>query len=164
MTKPIRSVLHACSAVMVGFSFGLSAWAEMPEFVNATDQASLMDLRGEWGFATETYRSGLCQMSGSLTVFASRPNATDASCSLTAIEVCGNERSVVEQSCQISVDDEGALIESKIEQFIERKPNSLGYLPDNFTLTSVNSSEMAGALQSAVSAQVIFRRVEGAIS
>lgn len=164
MEKPVRTVCTSLGAVLAGFFLTAPMLAQSPMKINATAPVTITELSGEWGFTTENYRSGLCQMSGNLSVFPDREGDTSAACSLTAVEICGTERSVVEQSCQISLEGNGAVIVSEIEQFIERKPNSLGYLPDDFTLTEISSSEMSGALQSAVSASVIFRRVEGAIS
>lgn len=164
MEKPVRTVWTSLTAVLAGFFMSAPSVAQSPIEINATAPATLTELIGEWGFSTQNYRSGLCQMSGNLIVFPGREDETSAACSMTAVEICGTERSVVEQSCQISLEGNGAVIVSEIEQFIERKPNSLGYLPDNFILSEVSPSEMSGTLQSAVSASVIFRRVEGAIS
>lgn len=165
MDRPVRSLWIICGAALAGLCVSsLSASAEPRTAVNSLAEASIDKLRGDWNFSTDFYRSGYCQMSGRLTVFSPKSETPSAACSLTAVEVCGEERSVVEQSCEISLEDDAAVIESEIEQFIERKSNSLGYLPDNFSLSNISSDEMSGALKSAVSARVIFRRAEGAIS
>ncbi|MAK60674.1 MAG: hypothetical protein CMK09_06820 [Ponticaulis sp.] len=134
------------------------------DWISASERVTISTLGGSWSFETDPYRSGFCQMTGNLTVFPEDELSGTATCQLTAVEVCGQERSVVQQSCTMVLSEGNAVIESAIEQFIERKPSSVGYLPDNFTLNELASDEMSGELDSAVSSFVVFRRPEGGIS
>ena len=159
-----RAKLAFPASVCLSFSAApaMSYPTDLPA-TQASERVTLATLRGNWSFSTDYYRSGLCQMSGNLHVFEqTKPDL--AACVLTAVEVCGGERSVVEQSCEMSFIDGQVEIVSTIEQFIERKPSSLGYLPDNFLLDEVNADEMSGELESAVSSNAVFRRQEGGIS
>ena len=132
--------------------------------IQVSETIDISSLGGGWNFSTDVYRSGFCKMTGNLVVFPEEQPSETASCQLTAVEECGDERSVVQQSCSLTLTSGTVVIESEIEQFIERKPSSMGYLPDNFILTEVSAVEMTGALDSAVSSFVVFRRQYGGIS
>lgn len=122
-------------------------------------------VQGEWTFETELYRSERCKMSGSLSVFAPRGDTENSlPCALNAVEVCGEDRSIVEQMCTISFIDGTVFIESEIMNLLEEKPWSAGYAPDNFKLDEVTPVKMSGSLVSAVTAPVVFERKEGGIS
>ncbi|MAP94996.1 MAG: hypothetical protein CMK07_08610 [Ponticaulis sp.] len=142
--------------------FSASASSELSGQENAG--AEIDQVLGDWTFSTKTYRNGTCSMSGSLFVFDNNAAQSSAQCQLTAVEVCGQERSIVEQTCTLELNEGGAVVSSEIVQFLERKPSSVGYLPDNFDLYSLTSDKMTGELDSAVSSEVEFRRREGSIS
>jgi hypothetical protein len=55
-------------------------------------------------------------------------------------------------------------VRSTIEEMIETKVEGLIYVPDNFTLTIQSDDHMFGALVSAVTAPVEFRRAQDGIS
>ena len=129
-----------------------------------SEDESLADLSGDWSFTTDRYRSGQCVMTGSLYVYAPTTDDTGYQCTLTSVETCGAERSIVEQTCTMSSVRGGLLIASQIQSFIQEKPSSIGYLPDNFILTDVTADEMSGELRSAVTSPVLFVRTEGTIS
>lgn len=161
--KLISPVLSGLLAV---FTLTQSAAATQPTFSKVSEgvaKISIGDLYGDWSFSTDFYRAGTCQMTGSMMVFRSEEDNV-AECVLTATEVCGDERSVVEQTCELIHSGGTAYIDSQIENFIERKPNSLGYLPDNFFLHELAADEMNGQLESAVITSVVFRRSTGSIS
>ena len=123
------------------------------------------DMLGSWSFSTDRYANGICQMTGTLTVFPGQTNANGLECELTAVEDCGFGRSVVAQTCQITADNTEYLLESEIVEFFERMPNVMGvYMPDHFIISDVTGDEMHGRLVSASTAAAIFVRDEGNIS
>ena len=86
-------------------------------------------------------------------------------CELTAVEVCSMwGRSVVLQTCQARRFGNQVSIRSEIEQMLEKKFEGLFYVPDNFSLTVQSPNLMYGALVSAATAPVQFRRSEEGIS
>ena len=125
---------------------------------------SIRKVLGDWSFSSDTYRMNYCQMTGNLTIFPDRENPDHGDCNLTAVEVCGTERSIVEQTCSVDFSSNGLRITSKIANYIEEKPSSVGYVADNFELTDVHNDEMNGNLISAVTTHVKFRRSTGGIS
>ncbi|MEL6244255.1 MAG: hypothetical protein AAFQ21_06115 [Pseudomonadota bacterium] len=133
----------------------------------AAADADPEDVLGAWTFQTQPYRSGACSMSGTMHL-SPAPEAGVYGCELTAVEECvGWGRSVVVQSCTARRFGNQVSVRSVIEQMLESKFDEdehpgLGYVPDNFALTIQDPMRMYGALISAVSAPVEFRRsVEG---
>ncbi|MDG1824726.1 MAG: hypothetical protein ABNH53_03145 [Henriciella sp.] len=148
----IRSAL---AALVLGAS--LSA----PAFADTKDPT---DVLGSWSFQTKPYRSGQCLMTGTMRL-TSHPAEGKYNCELTAVEVCSMwGRSVVLQQCQASRFGNQVSVRSQISQMLEQKTEGLIYVPDNFTLTIQDASRMWGALVSAATAPVEFRRSEDGIS
>ena len=146
---------YALLALLTACAVPLAAQAE-----GFTD---LDELLGKWTFSTGEYRGGACQMSGFMSVYPSeKTNALR--CELTAIEKCSFGHSTVLQACTLHKSGDRVSITSTVVEIIESKPNSLGYLPDNFVLTVASPSRMFGALISAVTASAVFLRAEGTIS
>jgi hypothetical protein len=73
-------------------------------------------------------------------------------------------RSVVRQSCEAKRFGDQVSVRSTIEEMLESKMPEMVYVPDNFTLTVQSSKRMFGALVSAVTAPVEFRRANDGIS
>ena len=122
------------------------------------------DVLGSWTFQTKPYREGRCLMTGTMRL-TDDPIEGHYRCELTAVEVCSMwGRSVVLQSCSASRFGNQVSIRSKISQMLEQKTEGLIYVPDNFTLTIQDASRMFGALVSAATAPVEFRRSEEGIS
>lgn len=113
---------------------------------------------GSWSFHSAPYREGTCIMSGNMSI---RPTSSREifSCSFTAVEDCeGQDKWVVEQTCK-AINREGRLtIKSTIVNFLEAKAFTDSYAPDHFSLDVVSKELMTGALISAVTAPVEFRR------
>lgn len=113
---------------------------------------------GAWSFKSAPYRQESCTMSGNMNIQpTSSPNIFK--CSFTATEECvGQDKWVVEQTCQ-AINREGRLsIESTIVNFLEAKPLTDSYQPDHFALNVVSRELMTGSLISAISAPIEFRR------
>lgn len=133
-----------------------------PAFAN--EDADETDVLGSWSFQTKPYRSGECVMSGTMHL-SPHPEAGRYSCELTAVEMCTMwGRSVVRQSCDVRRFGNQVSVRSTIEEMLESKVEGLVYVPDNFTLTIQSSTRMFGALVSAVTAPVEFRRANDGIS
>ena len=120
------------------------------------------DVLGNWTFQTKAYRGGQCLMTGSMRL-SSHPEEGLYNCEITAVEVCSLwGRSVVLQSCAARRFGNQVSVRSSIDEMLEKDFEGLIYVPDNFTLTIQSSERMFGALVSAVTAPVEFRRsVEG---
>ena len=73
-------------------------------------------------------------------------------------------RSVVLQQCEARRFGNQVSIRSQIKEMLEQKVEGLIYVPDNFSLTIQDQSRMWGALVSAATAPVEFRRSEDGIS
>lgn len=139
---------------------GLFSLAAMPAQAD-TDPS---DVLGSWSFQTKPYRSGQCIMTGTMRL-SSHPEEGLYECELTAVEVCSMwGRSVVLQQCKARRFGNQVSIRSEITQMLEQKVEGLIYVPDNFTLTIQDPSRMWGALVSAATAPVEFRRSEDGIS
>lgn len=122
------------------------------------------DLLGSWTFQTKPYREGRCIMTGTMHL-SEDPAQGIYGCELTAVEVCTMwGRSVVLQTCSARRFGDQVSIRSEISQMLEAKIEGLNYIPDNFTLTVQDASRMFGALVSAATAPVEFRRSEEGIS
>lgn len=122
------------------------------------------DVLGSWSFQTKPYRQGQCLMTGTMRL-SSHPEDGLYECELTAVEVCSMwGRSVVEQSCTARRFGNQVSVRSEITQMLEQKVEGLIYVPDNFSLTIQDHSRMWGALVSAATAPVEFRRSEDGIS
>ena len=122
------------------------------------------DVLGSWTFQTKPYREGQCMMSGTMRL-GDDPEDGVYSCELTAVEVCSMwGRSVVLQQCKARRFGNQVSIRSQIDQMLESKVEGLLYVPDNFSLTVQNASRMYGALVSAATAPVEFRRALDGIS
>ncbi len=133
---------------------------------NANEDADKTDVLGSWSFQTKPYRSGECVMTGTMHL---TPHADTGryACELTAVEMCTMwGRSVVGQSCDVRRFGDQISVRSTIEEMIESKGEiaDMVYVPDNFTLTIQSSTRMFGALVSAVTAPVEFRRANDGIS
>nr|WP_070960136.1 hypothetical protein [Hyphomonas sp. Mor2] len=122
------------------------------------------DVLGSWSFQTKPYRQGQCIMTGTMRL-TSHPEDGLYECELTAVEVCSMwGRSVVEQTCQARRFGNQVSVRSQITQMLEQKFEGLIYVPDNFSLTIQDHTRMWGALVSAATAPVEFRRAEDGIS
>ena len=122
------------------------------------------DILGSWSFQTKPYRGGECLMTGTMRL-TPHPEEGLYECELTAVEVCSMwGRSVVLQQCEARRFGNQVSIRSSISQMLEQKVEGLIYVPDNFTLTIQDHSRMWGALVSAATAPVEFRRSEDGIS
>lgn len=122
------------------------------------------DVLGSWSFQTKPYRQGECIMTGTMRL-SSHPEDGLYGCELTAVEVCSMwGRSVVLQQCKARRFGNQVSIRSEITQMLEQKVEGLIYVPDNFSLTIQDHSRMWGALVSAATAPVEFRRSEEGIS
>lgn len=122
------------------------------------------DVLGSWTFQTKPYRDGQCLMTGTMHLTPD-PREGLYGCELTAVEVCSMwGRSVVLQTCQARRFGKQVSIRSQISQMLERENENLEYIPDNFTLTIQDAGRMWGALVSAATAPVEFRRSEKGIS
>ena len=130
----------------------------------AADTRDPVDVLGSWSFQTKPYREGRCIMTGTMRL-SSDPTPGLYGCELTAVEVCSMwGRSVVLQSCSARRTGDQVSIRSTISQMLEQKESGLIYVPDNFALTVQDASRMFGALVSAATAPVEFRRSEEGIS
>lgn len=135
-----------------------------PAFANSGKEKDPSDVLGNWSFQTSPYRSGQCVMSGTMRL-SPHPDEGLYECELTAVEMCSMwGRSVVRQSCQARRFGDQVSIRSTIEEMLESKAEGLLYVPDNFTLTIQSHERMFGALVSAVTAPVEFRRANDGIS
>ncbi len=139
----------------------LLALALLPANADTKDPG---DVLGSWSFQTKPYRDGQCIMTGTMRL-SSHPEEGLYECELTAVEVCSMwGRSVVEQRCQARRFGNQVSVRSQITQMLEQKVEGLIYVPDNFTLTIQDHTRMWGALVSAATAPVEFRRSEDGIS
>lgn len=140
---------------------GLMALCFLPASADTKDPS---DVLGSWTFQTKPYRQGQCIMTGTMRL-SSHPAEGLYECELTAVEVCSMwGRSVVLQQCQARRFGNQVSIRSQITEMLEQKVEGLIYVPDNFTLTIQDQSRMWGALVSAATAPVEFRRSEDGIS
>ena len=122
------------------------------------------DVLGSWSFQTRPYREGQCVMTGTMNL-SPHPEEGRYDCEITAVEMCSMwGRSVVRQSCDARRFGNQVSVRSTIEEMIESKSPDLLYVPDNFTLTIQSHERMFGALVSAVTAPVEFRRANDGIS
>jgi len=153
----MAQTVHGFVAALV-----LMAVAAMPaQAKNGSDPA---DVLGNWSFQTSPYRSGQCVMTGTMRL-SPHPDDGRYMCELTAVEMCSMwGRSVVRQSCEARRFGNQVSIRSAIEEMLESKFEGLIYVPDNFTLTIQSPQRMFGALVSAVTAPVEFRRASDGIS
>lgn len=130
----------------------------------AADTRDPSDVLGSWSFQTKPYRSGQCIMTGTMRL-SPDPEENVYGCELTAVEVCSMwGRSVVLQTCKARRFGNQVSIRSEISQMLEQKEKGLIYVPDNFSLTIQDAGRMFGALVSAATAPVEFRRSEEGIS
>ena len=130
----------------------------------AADTKDPTDVLGAWSFQTKPYRNGQCLMTGTMRL-TSHPDEGLYNCELTAVEVCSMwGRSVVLQECEARRFGNQVSVRSQISQMLEHKAEGLIYVPDNFTLTIQDATRMWGALVSAATAPVEFRRSEDGIS
>jgi len=153
----MATIFHRLFAVLAVFALaGLPAHAK-----NESDDVNVL---GNWSFQTSPYRSGQCVMTGTMHL-SPHPDPDRYNCELTAVEMCSMwGRSVVRQSCSATRFGNQVSIRSTIEEMLESKFEGLIYVPDNFTLTIQSSQRMFGALVSAVTAPVEFRRATDGIS
>jgi len=136
----------------------------------ASADADPNDILGAWSFQTQPYRDGQCVMTG--TMYLSDDPAQEEGiygCELTALEMCSLwGQSIVRQTCEARRFGNQVSVRSEIAEVLERKGEfedfAFNYVPDNFALTVKSASRMYGALVSAVSAPVEFRRRTEGIS
>ncbi len=153
----IKDVFKACTLATLMLAAPMAAAQE-------SGSADPADVLGNWTFQTKSYRGGQCLMTGTMRL-SSHPEEGVYKCELTAVEVCSLwGRSVVLQSCAARRFGNQVSIRSNIEEMLEQKFEGLVYVPDNFTLTIQSPERMFGALVSAVTAPVEFRRSEEGIS
>lgn len=149
----LRGIVLALSLL---FTATLSSAADSPQDPE--------DVLGSWSFQTKPYREGRCMMTGTMRL-SDAPGEGLYACELTAMEMCSMwGRSVVLQTCKARRFGNQVSIRSEIKQMLEDKIDGLYYVPDNFTLTIQDASRMWGALVSASTAPVEFRRSEDGIS
>ncbi len=147
--------------MIAALTLGLLSLFNAPALADSKDPG---DVLGSWSFQTKPYRNGQCIMTGTMRL-SSHPDEGLYGCELTAVEVCSMwGRSVVLQECQARRFGNQVSVRSKISQMLEQKTEGLVYVPDNFTLTIQDASRMWGALVSAATAPVEFRRSEDGIS
>ncbi len=149
-------IVRLISIMMLG-----AIWAIPASFADTKDPT---DVLGSWTFQTQPYRSGQCIMSGTMRL-SDHPDEGLYDCELTAVEVCSMwGKSVVLQTCSARRFGNQVSIRSQITEYLEKKAEGLIYVPDNFSLTIQDPSRMFGALISAATAPVEFRRSEEGIS
>lgn len=146
----------------------LAVFALAPKAMAEDAGGDPKDVLGAWTFQTKPYRNGTCGMTGMMRLSPHEEEGVYA-CELTAVEVCSLwGRSVVVQSCEARRFGNQVSVRSKIEQMLERKfdtdDEAFSYVPDNFALTIQSAQRMYGALVSAVSAPVEFRRMPEGVS
>ncbi len=144
-------------AALIAATFAMA----LPGAADANDSG---DVLGSWTFQTRPYNDGQCLMTGTMRL---SPDPAEGlyKCELTAVEVCSMwGRSVVLQTCKARRFGNQVSIRSTISQMLETEADGLNYWPDNFTLTIQDASRMYGALVSAATAPVEFRRSEEGIS
>ena len=147
--------------LLSAFCAGLMSLFLLPAQADSQDPS---DVLGSWSFQTKPYRQGQCIMTGTMRL-SSHPEEGLYGCELTAVEVCSMwGRSVVLQQCQARRFGNQVSIRSEITQMLEQKLEGLIYVPDNFSLTIQDHSRMWGALVSAATAPVEFRRSEDGVS
>lgn len=128
------------------------------------------DILGTWSFQTQPYRDGQCIMSGTMHLSHDPENEDGVyACELTALEMCSLwGQSIVRQNCEARRFGNQVSIRSEIAEVLERKGEVEGfafnYVPDNFAVTVKGPKRMFGALVSAVTAPVEFRRQTEGIS
>lgn len=149
-------IARLIGAIALGFMLTLP--------VAASGKRDPGDVLGTWTFQTKPYRDGQCIMSGTMHL-RDHPAEGLYDCELTAVEVCTMwGRSIVEQNCEARRFGNQVSVRSRISQVLEKKTQSLLYVPDNFSLTVQDENRMWGALISAATAPVEFRRSEEGIS
>jgi hypothetical protein len=155
--KRLKNIVFA---TMLAAGFMVSPALANPK----TRDTDKVDILGTWSMQTKPYREGQCLMTGTMRL-TPHPEKGRYNCELTAIEVCSMwGRSVVRQSCEVRRFGNQVSIRSTILEMLEQKGFAGEYLPDNFSLTVQSSKRMYGALVSAVTAPVEFRRSENGIS
>lgn len=156
MSNYLKPVL---GLMFIAFVAGLPAGA-----VRGKGETDKSDVLGNWSFQTRPYREGQCVMTGTMNL-SPHPDEGLYTCEITAVEMCTMwGRSVVRQSCQARRFGDQVSVRSTIEEMIETKAPDMVYVPDNFTLTIQSHERMFGALVSAVTAPVEFRRANDGIS
>ena len=156
MSNYLRPVL---GLMFIALAAGLPAGA-----VKGKGETDKSDVLGNWSFQTRPYREGQCVMTGTMNL-SPHPDEGLYTCEITAVEMCTMlGRSVVRQSCQARRFGDQVSVRSTIEEMIETKAPDMVYVPDNFTLTIQSHERMFGALVSAVTAPVEFRRANDGIS
>ena len=156
MSNYLKPVLGLMFIALVA---GLPAGA-----VKGKGETDKSDVLGNWSFQTRPYREGQCVMTGTMNL-SPHPDEGLYTCEITAVEMCTMwGRSVVRQSCQARRFGDQVSVRSTIEEMIETKAPDMVYVPDNFTLTIQSHERMFGALVSAVTAPVEFRRANDVIS
>lgn len=143
-----------------GFCIGFMALAS----AGSAAAEALPDITGVWSFRTERYRSGLCELYGTLRLRAT-PQDNVYRGAITAVEDCeGSDRWVVEQTATATRTGDELAIESTIVSFIEASANPEDYAPDHFMVRIEDTDLMTGDLVSAVSAPVTFQRTTDGVS
>ena len=156
MSNYLKPVLGLMFIALVA---GLPAGA-----VKGKGETDKSDVLGNWSFQTRPYREGQCVMTGTMNL-SPHPDEGLYTCEITAVEMCTMwGRSVVRQSCQARRFGDQVSVRSTIDEIIETKAPDMVYVPDNFTLTIQSHERMFGALVSAVTAPVEFRRANDGIS
>lgn len=142
----------------------MAAWLVAAPAQASGEDPDQTDVLGNWSFQTSPYRSGQCVMTGTM-YLSPHPEEGRYNCEITAVEMCSMwGRSVVRQSCDVRRFGDQVSVRSTIEEMLETKFDDLVYVPDNFTLTVQSADRMFGALVSAVTAPVEFRRANDGIS
>lgn len=120
------------------------------------------NIAGLWTFEAQVH--DICTFDGQARLIPT-PDPAHFACELTAQQDCpaANVRYVVEQSCEVEIDNGVATVNSTILTFLEGEP-SRSYLPDNFQLVIEDESTLSGVLIGSGAYPAEWRRAEGAIS
>jgi len=158
----------AAMGLFLVFSLSALAGAAFADSEPETTSGDPTDVLGVWAFQTDPYRDGSCIMTGRMHL-SSNPESGLYDCELTALEKCSLwGQSLVRQSCTARRFGNQVSVRSNVEEILEKKSDIEGfvltYVPDNFALTVQSSQRMYGALVSAVTAPVEFRRSEEGVS
>lgn len=166
MTTPVIQTRDLCrtrlwshlGAAMLALGLFTSP-AAAQDHPTSTDRAL-----GNWTFQSVPYRDNSCQMSGKMQI---RPSVETGglSCAFTAVEACiGEDRWIVEQTCEVQQNGNQIAMRSSIINFIESDLVPETYVPDHFVLRIDSASKMSGQLISAITADVEFVRQEENVS
>jgi len=121
-----------------------------------------INLHGAWSFQAEVQEG--CSFTG-IAHLKKTPSPGLYLCEMTANDYCPSYgQQTVRQSCLATVNDEGILISSEIEEFLNRDSPEANYKPDNFLLTATDGKTLEGTLDSAGNWKAKWVRTMGGTS